>query len=101
MASFEDDPSPYLAFRSRSGMSKALVTGGAGFIGSHVVDRFIRAGYETEVVDNLSSGRRANVNTPAVLHELDIRAPETARLVQDGAFDVVVHLAAQVEVRKS
>jgi UDP-glucose 4-epimerase len=78
-----------------------LVTGGAGFIGSHVADALVARGYEVDIIDNLSSGRRENVPEPAQLHELDIGSPEAARLVQSERFDVIVHLAAQMDVRKS
>ena len=82
-------------------MLKALVTGGAGFIGSHVVDRFSDAGYRVEVVDDLSSGRSENLRAGIELHRLRVQSPEVARLVREGAFDVVAHLAAQTDVRKS
>ncbi|MGZ8379807.1 MAG: NAD-dependent epimerase/dehydratase family protein [Gemmatirosa sp.] len=80
---------------------KALVTGGAGFIGSHVADLFVAEGYDVTVVDNLSSGRRENLNAAVTFHEGDIGAAETAALVREGSFDVVCHLAAQIDVRKS
>ncbi|HKO16534.1 MAG TPA: NAD-dependent epimerase/dehydratase family protein [Gemmatimonadaceae bacterium] len=82
-------------------MPRVLVTGGAGFIGSHVVDRFAAHGYDVEVLDNLSTGRRENLHPKARLHELDIRAAEAARLVREGQFDVIAHLAAQIDVRRS
>ena len=82
-------------------MARVLVTGGAGFIGSHVADRFLAAGNRVVIVDNLSSGRRENIPQGAELHELDIGSPDAARLVRDGAFDVVAHLAAQIDVRRS
>jgi len=82
-------------------MARALVTGGAGFIGSHVVERFLSAGYEVAILDNLSSGKRENVPAAAELHELDIRSPEAAALVREGGFDVIAHLAAQIDVRRS
>ena len=82
-------------------MSRALVTGGAGFIGSHVADLFIEKGYEVEIVDNLSSGKRENLPEGAKFHEVSITSPEMAQIVRDGKFDVIVHLAAQIDVRKS
>jgi len=80
---------------------RALVTGGAGFIGSHVADLFLASGWSVDILDNLSSGRRENVPVAATLHLLDIRSPEAADLVANGSFDVVAHLAAQIDVRKS
>ncbi len=81
---------------------KILVTGGAGFIGSHVVDAYVAAGHEVSVLDNLSTGREENVNPGAALHRVDVR--DLAR-VQDvvASFrpDVVNHHAAQSEVPKS
>jgi UDP-glucose 4-epimerase len=78
-----------------------LVTGGAGFIGSHVADLFLARDYTVEVLDNLSTGRRENVDSRARVHELDIRSAEAARLVAQTPYDVIVHLAAQIDVRKS
>jgi UDP-glucose 4-epimerase len=78
-----------------------LVTGGAGFIGSHVADVFLARGYTVDVLDNFSSGRRENVDSRVRLHELDIRSPEAAALVSRTPFDAIVHLAAQIDVRKS
>jgi UDP-glucose 4-epimerase len=80
---------------------KALVTGGAGFIGSHVADRFVAEGYAVTVLDNLSSGRRENLNEKVTFVEGDIISPEAAKLVLDGKFDVMCHLAAQIDVRRS
>ena len=82
-------------------MARVLVTGGAGFIGSHVAERFLAAGDRVVIVDNLSSGKRENVPSGAEFHELDVASTEAARLVRDGAFDVVAHLAAQIDVRRS
>ncbi|HEX9562432.1 MAG TPA: NAD-dependent epimerase/dehydratase family protein [Gemmatimonadaceae bacterium] len=80
---------------------RALVTGGAGFIGSHVAD-FLRAdGYHVEVLDDLSSGRRENLPAGTVLHHIDIASAEAAAVVRGGRFDVLCHLAAQIDVRKS
>ena len=80
---------------------RALVTGGAGFIGSHVADLFAANGYDVEVLDNLSSGRKENVPEGRRLHHMDIASPEAAAVVGNGRFDVVAHLAAQIDVRKS
>ncbi len=80
---------------------RALVTGGAGFIGSHVADLFIEEGYDVEIIDDLSTGNRSNVNERAALHETSVASRDTRRIVREGNFDVVVHLAAQIDVRKS
>ncbi len=83
-------------------MSKrVLVTGGAGFIGSHVADRFLAEGFDVEIVDDLSTGNRKNVPEGAKLHELGVGSAEAARIVETGSFDNVIHLAAQIDVRKS
>jgi UDP-glucose 4-epimerase len=78
-----------------------LVTGGAGFIGSHVADALLNDGHEVHILDNLSTGRRANVPEQAVLHVHDIRSKEAANLIEAGEFDVLVHHAAQMDVRAS
>lgn len=80
---------------------RVLVTGGAGFIGSHVCDLFLSKGWSVEIVDDLSSGKRENVPDAAQLHVLDIRSAEAASIVRNGAFDAIVHLAAQMDVRRS
>ena len=80
---------------------RALVTGGAGFIGSHVVEALAADGFEVEVLDNLSSGRRENLAAGVALHELDVGSSAAAAVVRDGAYDVICHLAAQIDVRKS
>jgi len=80
---------------------RICVTGGAGFIGSHLADAFLGDGHDVTVLDDLSSGRRANVPHGAVLEVLDIRSPEAAELLRDGRFDVLVHQAAQMDVRRS
>jgi UDP-glucose 4-epimerase len=77
------------------------VTGGAGFIGSHVSDLFLSRGWSVDIIDDFSTGKRENLSAAANVHTLDIRSSEAARLVRDGAFDVVIHLAAQMDVRKS
>lgn len=80
---------------------RALVTGGAGFIGSHVADQLLAAKYDVTVIDNLSSGRREQVPERATFHVMDITSDDASRLVREGAFDVICHLAAQIDVRKS
>jgi len=78
-----------------------LVTGGAGFIGSHVVRAFAEAGATVVALDDLSSGKRANVPENVQLVVDDIRSDAAARLVRDNRFDIICHLAAQIDVRKS
>jgi UDP-glucose 4-epimerase len=78
-----------------------LVTGGAGFIGSHVVDRLVAEGHAVTAVDDLSTGRRENVNAAATLRVCDIRSPDLRRVVEDVRPRAVVHLAAQAAVPRS
>jgi UDP-glucose 4-epimerase len=80
---------------------KILVTGGAGFIGSHVTDAYLAAGHEVIVVDNLCTGKRENLNPKARFVELDIGDERTARLIRDERPDVLNHHAAQMDVRRS
>src|SRR5271165_1357951 len=80
---------------------RALVTGGAGFIGSHVADALLGDGYAVTILDNLSSGRRENIPSGATFVPGDVTAPETTTIVHDGRFDVIAHLAAQIDVRRS
>jgi UDP-glucose 4-epimerase len=80
---------------------KALVTGGAGFIGSQVADALIENGHHVEIIDNLFTGRRENLPAKAVFHHLDIRSDEIHDVFARGGFDVMFHLAAQMDVRKS
>lgn len=80
---------------------KVLVTGGAGFIGSHVVDALLARGHAVVVVDNLSSGRRANLDPRARLIELDIRDPRLPEVFAQERPDWAAHLAAQIDVRRS
>jgi UDP-glucose 4-epimerase len=79
---------------------RAVVTGGAGFIGSHVVEALLARGDEVHVVDNLATGRRENVAEEATLHELDIREPLDS-LFDELRPETVVHLAAQADVGTS
>jgi UDP-glucose 4-epimerase len=82
-------------------LPKILVTGGAGFIGSHVADLFLARGYEVHIVDDLSTGKRENIPHKATLHEISVNSAEFARLVREGKFDTIAHLAGQIDVRKS
>jgi UDP-glucose 4-epimerase len=82
-------------------VANVLVTGGAGFIGSHVADRFLANGDRVLIIDNLSSGKRDNIPRSAEFLELDIGSPDAAKLVRNGGFDVIAHLAAQIDVRRS
>ncbi|MEK7794422.1 MAG: NAD-dependent epimerase/dehydratase family protein [Candidatus Hydrogenedentota bacterium] len=82
-------------------MTKVLVTGGAGFIGSHVVDACLAAGYDVCVVDDLSSGARNNLDTRAKFIEIDIRSETLTDVFASERPEVVMHLAAQIDVRKS
>jgi UDP-glucose 4-epimerase len=80
---------------------KIIVTGGAGFIGSHVADAYIAAGHEVFVIDDLSSGDRRNLNPKAKFHYLDLLDPKIPALVADIGADVLCHHAAQMDVRRS
>ena len=80
---------------------KVLVTGGAGFIGSHVVDGFIVAGHEVSVVDNLTTGNRRNLNPKATFYEVDLRSPDLAGVFDRVRPELVNHHAAHAEVRES
>ena len=80
---------------------KIVVTGGAGFIGSHVVDACVAAGHDVIVVDDLSTGKRENLNPAARFHQLDIGDPRTAELIGHEKPDVLDHHAAQMDVRRS
>ena len=80
---------------------KVLVTGGAGFIGSHVVDAYLAAGHDVVVVDDLSTGHRENLPPGVRFHQLDILDQRLASLVADERPDVVNHHAAQMDVRRS
>ncbi len=81
---------------------RVLVTGGAGFIGSHVADAYLERGDEVWIVDDLSSGRRSNLPAAARFVELEIGDPRLDDLFREaGGFDVVNHHAAQIDVRRS
>ncbi|MDR4481143.1 MAG: SDR family oxidoreductase [Nitrospira sp.] len=80
---------------------KVLVTGGAGFIGSHVVDRLLQEGHDVVVVDNLVTGKRKNVPKAVQFYKLDIENPKLERIFRNERPSVVFHLAAQMNVRRS
>jgi UDP-glucose 4-epimerase len=80
---------------------KVMVTGGAGFIGSHVVDAFVEAGHDVIVVDDLSTGRASNLNPKAKFFRIDIRDAALAQVFASERPEVVSHHAAQMDVRKS
>lgn len=85
---------------------RILVTGGAGFIGSHLVDRLATDGHDVWVVDDLSTGRRDNLTAAMAtgrvrLTVLDVSASDLAAAVEEAAPEIVLHLAAQMDVRKS
>ncbi len=77
------------------------MTGGAGFIGSHVVDRCVEAGHQVAVVDDLSTGHRGHVPPAARLHVVDIRSPALGDVFRAEAPEAVIHLAAQAAVSRS
>lgn len=80
---------------------KVLVTGGAGFIGSHVVDIYIENGYEVVIVDDLSTGRASNIHPEATFYRVDIRDENMADIFEKERPDFVNHHAAQMDVRRS
>ncbi|GEL68764.1 MULTISPECIES: NAD-dependent epimerase/dehydratase family protein [Myxococcus] len=80
---------------------KVLVTGGAGFIGSHVCDEFLRGGHDVIALDDLSGGKRENLDPRVRLAVHDIRSREASELIKSEKPDVLCHLAAQMDVRRS
>jgi UDP-glucose 4-epimerase len=80
---------------------RALVTGGAGFIGSTLVDRLVGDGHDVVVLDDLRRGKRSNLPAGCLLHEVDISSPELAGVVAEARPEVIFHLAAQIDVRVS
>lgn len=82
-------------------MAKILVTGGAGFIGSHVVGLFLEKGYEVAILDDLSTGRESNLDPRAKFYKMDIRSPEVREVFEAERPDYISHHAAQMDVRRS
>ena len=77
---------------------RALVTGGAGFIGSHLVDKLVELGHEVIIIDNLSTGQTENINGKAKFHLADITDEKTEKIVKAEQPDYIFHLAAQMSV---
>lgn len=80
---------------------KVVVTGGAGFIGSHIVDGLIEEGYEVVIIDDLSTGNESNISPNAKFYNLDIKDNELESIFRDERPDYVCHQAAQKDVRVS
>ncbi len=80
---------------------KIVVTGGAGFIASHIVDAYLHQGHEVHVIDDFSTGGKVNLNPSAVLHQSNVADAEAAKLILEIKPDVLNHHAAQMDVRHS
>jgi UDP-glucose 4-epimerase len=80
---------------------KIVVTGGAGFIASHIVDAYLQQGHEVHVIDDFSTGHKLNLNPSAVLHQSNVADAEAAKLILEIKPDVLNHHAAQMDVRHS
>ncbi|MBN2364990.1 MAG: NAD-dependent epimerase/dehydratase family protein [Calditrichaeota bacterium] len=80
---------------------KILLTGGAGFIGSNIADRYIELGHQVVIVDNLITGKKENIHSEAIFYEMDIRDDQLPRVFEKEKPQIVNHHAAQMDVRKS
>lgn len=80
---------------------KILVSGGAGFIGSHLVEKLIEKGHKVVVIDNLSTGKKDNLNPRAKFYKIDICSPKISQIFKKEKPEIVYHFAAQIDVRKS
>lgn len=80
---------------------KCLVTGGAGFIGSHLADKLIKKGHKLIIVDNLSTGKKININPKAKFYKIDIQNPKIFDIFRKEKPEIVFHYAAQIDLRKS
>lgn len=82
-------------------MAKVLVTGGAGFIGSHMVDALIKGGHKVSIVDDLSTGKEANINKKSTFHKMSINDKKLEDVIKKEKPEIVTHLAAQISVKAS
>jgi UDP-glucose 4-epimerase len=82
-------------------MNKYLITGGAGFIGSHLSDKLIEQGHQVVIIDNLVTGKKENLNPKARFYEIDIQNPKIFNIFKNEKPDIVFHYAAQIDLRKS
>lgn len=82
-------------------MPSFLISGGAGFIGSHIADFLVERGDKVIIVDNFSTGNKENVNPSAKLYEMDVMDPNISRIFKEEKIDFVFHLAAQINLRHS
>lgn len=80
---------------------RILITGGAGFIGSHVTDRLVSEGHSVSIIDNLSTGKAENLNKGAEFYKIDIVNPRIERIFKKERPELICHLAAQMDVRRS
>lgn len=80
---------------------RVLVTGGAGFIGSHLVDRLVEMEYHVSVVDNLSNGDKKRLNKKAAFYKIDLQSKNLAKVLRNEKPEVILHLAAQTDVLRS
>ncbi len=80
---------------------KILITGGAGFIASHIAESYLSLGHQVVIIDNLSSGFKKNIPAKAVFHHIDISSPDLHTVIADEKPDIVNHHAAQINVRVS
>ncbi|MFZ5364311.1 MAG: NAD-dependent epimerase/dehydratase family protein, partial [Patescibacteria group bacterium] len=80
-------------------MAKVIVTGGAGFIGSHIVDALVSRGHRVVVIDNLSTGKKENINPKAKFYKADIRDKKISDIFKKEKPQAVFHYAAQIDAR--
>jgi len=80
---------------------RILITGGAGFIGSHLADRLIKNGDKVILIDNLSTGKKENINPKAKFYKINIQSPKISDILKKEKPEILFHLAAQIDVRKS